>query len=677
MGDSFTDFGPTYLLPEASDEQLLVIGEIAGSNLIVDSVAGSGKTTTILHMARRYPEKKILVITYNAKLKMETRYRVSALNLQNMIVHTYHSFGYAYIGPQCKTDQGIIEFINNETCINIPLADIIIIDECQDMTPLYCKFMAYIIGRLPGARLCMIGDERQSIYDYAGADSRFLTLADKIWGGAQWKRLQLTTSYRLTRQMAAFINSIANTKIVTMKTGTLPMYNIDNYRMDKALEDTLMLLSNGHAPGDIFIIAPSIRSSNAANPIKQFANRLSREGVPIYIPLSDESGLDEEVLRGKIVFSSFHQTKGLERRAVLVLGFDSSYFKYYNKHAPTDTCTNALYVALTRATEYLSLYHLYGNQPLEFVNPETLGIFTKLHGKQGGGSPTTGSTQSLSVVNLVSHLDTVTLSMCDKFFGKNVVKPAAKIIRVPIKAKQTTPSGDKFCEDVSDINGVAISAYYEYMKTGSMSIGKHSKLYQSHYPNRGEVPIHHLLQISNEYIAYRNGLQFKLNQIYSYDWISAGVFKNAYKRLSGELGSRCGDAQFEVPVECVIEGIKLLGAIDVVFCSDLVEIKAVTTLRPEHFLQLAVYMYMYSVLHPGEAPTCHLYNVITGELVELTYNTGDLCELVKFLIHKKLNRIERSGDDEFLTLNTNGHTMDYKFELNPRGMIYGDYDQYG
>ena len=65
-------------LPNISDEQLSVIeGLSQNNNIIVDSVAGSGKTTCNLHIAKSFPLLNILLLTYNAKLKLETREKVS------------------------------------------------------------------------------------------------------------------------------------------------------------------------------------------------------------------------------------------------------------------------------------------------------------------------------------------------------------------------------------------------------------------------------------------------------------------------------------------------------------------------------------------------------------------------------------------------------------------------
>jgi len=91
-----------------SDEQNNVIKCVESeNNVCVDSVAGSGKTTTILHIAEKLSNLKILLITYNAKLKLETREKSKKLGLNNIEVHSYHSFGVKYYDNKCYTDDVI------------------------------------------------------------------------------------------------------------------------------------------------------------------------------------------------------------------------------------------------------------------------------------------------------------------------------------------------------------------------------------------------------------------------------------------------------------------------------------------------------------------------------------------------------------------------------------------
>lgn len=95
------------LLPPASSEQMAVKDYFKNSehgNLILNSVAGSGKTTTALYMAAELPHKNMLVLTYNAKLKLETREKAALLTLRNLEAHSFHAFGVMYYDKRCYRD---------------------------------------------------------------------------------------------------------------------------------------------------------------------------------------------------------------------------------------------------------------------------------------------------------------------------------------------------------------------------------------------------------------------------------------------------------------------------------------------------------------------------------------------------------------------------------------------
>ena len=71
-------------------EQKEILKALEWANVSVDAVAGSGKTTTILHIAQTFKDKRICCITYNAKLKNETQTKISSLCIPNLKVFTYH-----------------------------------------------------------------------------------------------------------------------------------------------------------------------------------------------------------------------------------------------------------------------------------------------------------------------------------------------------------------------------------------------------------------------------------------------------------------------------------------------------------------------------------------------------------------------------------------------------------
>ena len=163
-----------------SDEQCRVVDACSLGNCAVDSVAGSGKTTTCLLIAQASSETNLL-LTYNAKLKLETRRRVLAKGITNMEVHSYHSFCVKFYDPTAFDDIVLKQIVSNDVSPKPFHYFRIILDETQDMTPMLHGVCRKIFKHNGDARICVLGDQKQSIYEFRNADSRFLTFAPNIF----------------------------------------------------------------------------------------------------------------------------------------------------------------------------------------------------------------------------------------------------------------------------------------------------------------------------------------------------------------------------------------------------------------------------------------------------------------------------------------------------------------
>jgi superfamily I DNA/RNA helicase len=72
------------------------------------------------------------------------------------------------------------------------------VDEAQDLSPLRQMFAYAMAG--PRGRLVFVGDDRQAIYGFSGADTDSLT---KIEQHLQAKRLYLTSTFRCGKAIVA------------------------------------------------------------------------------------------------------------------------------------------------------------------------------------------------------------------------------------------------------------------------------------------------------------------------------------------------------------------------------------------------------------------------------------------------------------------------------------------
>lgn len=622
-------------LPPISPEQKEIIQKMNNKNLIIDSVAGSGKTTTNIYIAKHYSNYNILLLTYNAKLKIETKTRIQKLGITNLECHSYHSFCVKYYYDKCFTDSEIKKIIStNMKSKKVFTYDIIILDEAQDITNLYYELICKInLDNKLYAKICLLGDKYQSIYDFNNADERYLTYAEQffVFNDLTWDKCNLTTSFRITNTMSEFINNcmLKYNRINAFKQSKYkPRYVTckvfpNKYSTYYPFQEIEHYIKMGYKPNEIFVLAPSIKSQNC--PARMLENYIKTKlpNISIYVPTSDEAKIDDDVIADKLIFSTYHQAKGLERKVVIVFGFDNSYFKYYKSDKDRNVCPNELYVACTRALEQLTLIHSDDNDFLPFICKEKIDMYSVRLGNIGKiKSDTIKNDIDTQVTDLLKHLPTEVIDKCMEYL--NIINIKTKEKKINIKQKITN-SCTNTIEEVSEINGTAIPAYYEYSTTGRMTIldwcidpkiepsnkmllefwRKHlDELYN--IKETSDIKSN-LLRISSLYCSLRSGYIFKSEQLTKYDWIDDKILQMCVKRFDRLKLSNV--VQYEKLILLSNNKIndvpellnrKLCGSIDCVDGTNIYEFKCVDTLEKIHYLQLAVYMYMNMVLKSRE-----------------------------------------------------------------------------
>lgn len=696
-------------LKPASSEQLDIINCLSDYNVIVDAVAGSGKTTTILHIALKY-NVSILNLTYNRKLKDETNIRAMNCNLTNLECCTYHGFCRKYLNMTGYTDFDIDRCLRERNDNNLGNWGIIIIDEAQDITFTYYKVIKKILLANIDAKICILGDRYQSIYQFNDADPRFIIYADQIfnYNRFEWVRKNLSTSYRLTNKMADFLNHcvLGIDRIKTVKEGKDVSYICTNLYSDQICNLVIDIIKKcKYRPDDIFILAPSVRPKldpTTKNPIQKLANTLTNHGIPILIPNNDNDKISEKVSKGKLLFSSFHQTKGLERKLVIVLSFDTSYFEFYNRHDDINICPNIIYVALTRATYKLIVVHHNGplkcnglkknglSKPkhcLPFLKINKLSQYANIVTKDDGKCLTYGNvhrsnstTYMNSVTNLIRHIPF------------NIQCQALNLLEFTTNNKNDEISFNsvvamgKLWESVSDIIGIAIPIFYQ-LKQGKIPRElsaildpngyKEEQSFLSHiieFPwakNRNltindfdilkdasfqinDITIPKVMKLANFWQAYESRYYFKLRQIFRYNWLEDYKILQMLDRLEKHISP---NAIFEYHVTItkpinfiqnkVIEAT-ISGYIDVIDGDNVWELKCTKNLSEDHKLQLACYYYLLESENPNPNRHYYLYNIRTDECLEIKSN--ELEKIFNLLVINKLMATENKNDNEFFNM---------------------------
>jgi hypothetical protein len=685
-----------------SEEQQEILDLIKqGNNVMTDSVAGSGKTTTILFLASELANKRILTVTYNSRLKAETRERVRKYGLKNIEVHSYHSLGLAHYTKPCMNDIHLANIVKHRMIPHpTPQADILVLDETQDMTKSYYDFIKKVITDInnPNLQLFVMGDHMQCIYDFAqvGADYRYLTLAEKIYPSQlQWKKTYLRTSYRITYPMEWFVNEVVlgYSRMKSVKQSTIPVKYVTGNPFDNVPEyfgnELKNLFASGLNPGDVFILAPSIRPNNPDNPIKRFENMLVRMGIPCFVPLSDDEELKDEVIQGKVVFSSFHQSKGLERRVVIVASFSNSLY-YTAREAPKDYCPNVIYVAITRSYERLYLWGEWPNgqdaKPLPFLRkhllvngPHLERIHVEPHGRRGRLSPITDTeniqTSSIPdvkavlrrVTDLTRWLPEESTSQILELCKLKTIQTAKTSYSIP---SVIVSSGSRK-ENVSDLNGIAIPTIYEHRKTEVISIQKDimSNFVKDIYAG-GIIPSEQkewiemiqkepktpedYLKLANIYSSYITGYLYKIKQIQDYSWLKEEHVTQLLSVLESVVKGNPESMLFEHTLEYVgyifnnLE-VHIAGRADLIDDETLWEIKCVDTICPEHFVQLALYAWLWQETEYKKKGRrrFRLINLRTDEIHEIT-GIENLKMILDICLDNAFRKKQSISDEEFI-----------------------------
>ncbi|PWW78365.1 P-loop containing nucleoside triphosphate hydrolase protein [Tuber magnatum] len=725
----------TTALPPPSDAQTRAIKILRASraNILVNACPGSGKTTTILHMAAALPHQGFLVMVYNHRLMMETNERIARLGLKNAVVYNYHTLGHRFYSPECDTDRGLKRIVRDKLPVmrgkKLPSCDVLVLDEQQDMTPLLKTFIDRVNRDIedmknskrirPGrVRVVLFGDPRQELYGFKDADARFLTLAPlkELFGdGEEFELIKQNESYRLTGPIADFVNGQMLKPVPGEEIGSVkyrapdgsafpkPRYvfykslkwdRIVHYEPFKEVQRLLDKMDHS----DVLVLAPSLRDRHVID----LANCLALKGHPVHVPDSEDStSVSLFQSRGKITICTYHQSKGIEREAAVLYGFDESYHLYYNKTPENlQVAENPQYVAATRAKTDLVILNHCEYKHLPFLDPETLGdtceiVNAKIYSAGTMANDTT-EIPEFAVTTLTRNIHDRDMSACIEELELEQISPAFQESSPPSEIG----TDGQLVESVAVITGAAAPAMYEYYtgrKRATCRLGSFAKLFQCFgaYNNgvrgagrglfrriqadRPEINLRlrivkqrmaawklsdgDILFLVNFSGAIRSGLLVKLLSIPldCYSWVEPQHRKNIVGILSRHIPPDC---QFEQGIHHTFSGTRSNGGIGIggaftvygtVDISDLKnkcvwEVKYAQKLRVEDKLQAALYAGLVEATH-GKGSTCRLINAMSGEVVEIKPKAENSYEnIIRRLVNAKINKsatLSDLTDEEF------------------------------
>lgn len=614
-------------LTPTAEQQQIIDASMTGDNLCIIAVAGAGKTTTLCMLAEELSSKRCQLITYSRALKDDILLKGPPSNVS---VDTFHSFASKCYGAVIHNDELMKNHTYNSIFLSLKPIDVLMIDEVQDMTPLYFALIQNILKQFPLVQVILVGDPRQTIREYVGARAEFLVDCERIFkchtGNTKiWRHLKLTKSYRLTPANAEFVNKHVYCKDVIVSGNTRSPNIRPTYVSLKSAYDLSSMLDvitqkcRKYGHDNVQVLVASVKSRNS--PVRKLAETMSH--IPHYICAEGEIPNPKNIA-GKLVFRTFASCKGLQCKCIVLIGYDETYFSFYEKQWQNQLCVpNILSVAATRAIDELVII-AEGKHALRTIELNTLRRHVTVLGKYPERKPTKaiGGPQKISVTDFVKHKHIDIIEAATELLLIEQVANGVSYDLPPCSVEFQTTKYKTISEPVSLWYGELIPLLMKFKRQGATPwIPQHyteadvppKLLSMASRAEKGTTDIKCLTAA----LVVNKGVVHIMRQIDHYDWIDESVINYSMDILEQHL-PRGGT--FEVPLpKTSIYGtnIELDGRADYIHDNIVYELKYGDAAVCEHFLQLSCYLAMrgggigYLVIYPR------------GEVHKVTLNAAD------------------------------------------------------
>ena len=542
-----------------SDEQQNFI-EIAkkGKNILVDACIGSGKTTAIQYLCNELPSDcQILYLTYNKLLKIDAKRKIKK---KNVTVTNYHGFAYITLTKENKK-AGISDLINsfNKYRPEIGKYDVLIIDEYQDIEQELADMLNYIKSVNPQIQTIAVGDMAQKIYDKTTLN--VFDFIEKFLG--QHEKMEFTRCFRLSSGLANRLGDIWSKKIFGVNENCI----VETMKAEKVVE----FLSK-QEPKDILCLG--MRNGLLADVLNQMEENHSEKfnKKTVYASIRERDSGGAEPTTKSAIFTTFDSSKGLERPICIIFDFTESYWqqRINNPQQSFAILRNIFCVAASRGKEHI----IFVDHGEAFLSDQTL-------------KTEVGPNCNFGIMGISDMFDfkyKENIEECYSLLQIEKINDTAQTINIKNRDGLI---------DLSPCIGIYQEAIYFKDYNIENAINLELKIHKNKKYLYGEEDKKKSIEEKVLILTAIETGQDRYKKQVTLPFILEEEKKQICKRLSTEF------KQTEhVQQECVIDffddnGEKVLsahGSADVVKKKTVYELKFVSELSHEHFLQCACYM---------------------------------------------------------------------------------------
>lgn len=572
---------------ELSEEQKFFVETAqAGKNILVDACIGSGKTTAIQELCNVLPSyKKILYLTYNRLLKLDAQ---SKIRTANTMVQNYHGFAASMLYRNHMQAAGQSDLIQAFLRLRprIPVFDVLIIDEYQDIEQELSELLVRVKERNPSIQIIAVGDMQQKIYDKTTL--KVPAFIHDFLG--TYEALNFTKCFRLSKDHAAMLGRIWEKDIVGVNSDCTIKYmsvrDVIKFLIDQDAKDILCLGSRTN--GDM------VRVLNFLE--EKCPERFNKNTVYASIQEVDVAGKKTTPDTSCAIFTTFDSSKGLERPICVVFDFTEDYWgvRLRQPQASYEILRNVFCVAASR-----------GKREIIFVQGDTATL----------------SEETLSENTKPSeNFKPVAISEMFDFKYREDIEECYRLVQ----QKDVSPS-DRSIIEVDSTDGLidlspCIGEYQEFsffthysvddVLKEALAMADSSHLYTEELEAKSQ----------EEKILFLTAFETK-QQRYVRQVSVPYVMDHEKEALQKRLATRFNPDEENIQCPCEIPFAKemggsrtftAMGRADVVLGDTVWEMKFVSELSHEHILQCAMYMIALNL------PKGMLWNVRNNHLIEIS-----------------------------------------------------------
>lgn len=263
--------------------------------------------------------KNIVAITFTNFAAEEMKKRLGEI-ANDMFIGTIHSYAnkICLLGKiDTATDinkqnfDKILEKAMRVSLKNYPTVEHLLVDECQDMTPLVFNF----VNKIPTNNIFLCGDTRQTIYTFNGSSDEYMKT---LYYSREYKCYNLAENYRNPPNIIDYAEEfLSSNKMNEIGPKSIAIKNKNGLIEECSFNETIDLIQTDKNWGSWFVLTRTNAELDKAVEV------LVDNNIPCKAFRKHEydlDGMDEALRENTVKVMTIHASKGLQRKNVVVIG---------------------------------------------------------------------------------------------------------------------------------------------------------------------------------------------------------------------------------------------------------------------------------------------------------------------------------------------------------------------